>query len=93
LFAPNIGLGIFDRVQEKIGGRASASMRGEEMMQGKEKQVLEEAVWGEGLDEELGECWEAELGSGDGLFIPKGWWHSIKGVGSGMTGSVNWWFR
>jgi hypothetical protein len=67
-------------------------MRGEEMMQGKEKEVLEDVVWNSRNDVS-GECWEAELSSGDGLFIPKGWWHSIKGVGTGMTGSVNWWFR
>ncbi|SMR42636.1 unnamed protein product [Zymoseptoria tritici ST99CH_1A5] len=92
LFRPNDGSNIFDRVQERIGGRASASMRGEEMMHGREKEVLEDVVWG-GRSEGDEECWEAELASGDGLFIPKGWWHSIRGVGSGMTGSVNWWFR
>lgn len=75
-------------MQEKVGGRASATMRGEEMMQGAEKRVLEEEVW---VDESEGTAtgFEAELGSGDGLFIPKGWWHSVKGVGKGMTGSVS----
>lgn len=94
LVRPEIGRGIFAKVQEKIGGQASATMRGEEMMQGKEKEALEEEVWGE--ESAAGrsyDVWETELGSGDGLFIPKGWWHSIKGVGQGMTGSVNWWFR
>jgi len=37
--------------------------------------------------------YEAVLDAGDGMFIPKGWWHSIKGVGDGIVGSVNWWFR
>ena len=32
---------------------------------------------------------EARLGPGDGLFIPKGWWHSIKGVGEGVNASVS----
>jgi len=36
---------------------------------------------------------EATLGMGDALFIPKGWWHSVKGVGPGITASANWWFR
>jgi len=34
-----------------------------------------------------------EVSPGDALFIPKGWWHSIKSVGIGVTASVNWWFR
>lgn len=67
--------------------------RGAEMMEGREREVLERIVWrgGEGRWDEEG--WECEVGVGDGLFIPKGWWHSIKGVGEGMIGSVNWWFR
>ncbi|KAK4635418.1 Lysine-specific demethylase JMJ30 [Fulvia fulva] len=92
LYKPSDGLAIFAKVQENVGGTASASMRGEEMMQGAEKKALEREVW-EQNDSSGPLCWEAELSSGDGLFIPKGWWHSIKGVGGGMTGSVNWWFR
>lgn len=38
-------------------------------------------------------CQEAHLGMGDALFVPTGWWHSVKGVGEGVTASVNWWFR
>jgi len=92
LFKPEIGRAIFAKVQERIGGRASATMRGEEMMQGMEREALEKEVWaGEG--EFRAGAWEAEVESGDALFIPKGWWHSVKGVGEGMTGSVNWWFR
>ncbi|PGH27100.1 hypothetical protein AJ80_01287 [Polytolypa hystricis UAMH7299] len=37
--------------------------------------------------------YEATLNAGDAMFIPLGWWHSIKGVGEGVTASVNWWFR
>lgn len=92
LMKPQAGNAVFARVQEKIGGAGNALMRGEEMMQGEEKRVLEEEVWGDGREaQEL--MWQAELEGGDALHIPKGWWHSIKGVGEGMTGSVNWWFR
>lgn len=93
LCGPEAGMGVFAKVQEKIGGRASATMRGEEMMVGEEKAALEEEVWAEHDAEAAIEYLEAELEIGDGLFIPKGWWHSVKGSGEGMTGSVNWWFR
>ncbi|KAK3700443.1 hypothetical protein LTR37_015947 [Vermiconidia calcicola] len=94
LFRPDVGRSIFAKVQESIGASASATMRGEEMMRGAEKKALEEEVWSDNDANEFRTAtWEAELSAGDGLFIPKGWWHSVKGVGVGMTGSVNWWFR
>ncbi|KAH0344349.1 Clavaminate synthase-like protein, partial [Aureobasidium melanogenum] len=94
LFKPDLGNAIFHHVQASIGGAANATMRGAEMMEGAERAALEQAVW----HPSSGAFWaseglQCELGSGDGLFIPKGWWHSIKGVGQGMIGSVNWWFR
>ncbi|KAF2153091.1 Clavaminate synthase-like protein [Myriangium duriaei CBS 260.36] len=94
MFGPQIGAAIFAHVQRSIGGNASAALRGEEMMQGKEREVLEEAVWNV-TDQQpwMSDALECEVSAGDALFIPKGWWHSIKGIGSGMTGSVNWWFR
>ncbi|KAJ5149361.1 hypothetical protein N7448_000939 [Penicillium atrosanguineum] len=79
----------------RVGGKDAAAFRGEEMMQGQERALLDEMVWSTpasaGSDGGVG--YEAHLGTGDGLFIPKGWWHSIKGVGEGVTASVNWWFR
>jgi len=95
LYQPKVGHGIFAQVQERIGGSANAAIRGEEMMQGAEKKALEEEVWGGSHEapQRRDACWEVEVSSRDGLFIPKGWWHSIKGTGEGMTGSVNWWFR
>ncbi|OAA68685.1 Cupin, JmjC-type [Niveomyces insectorum RCEF 264] len=38
---------------------------------------------------------EAHLEPGDLLFIPKGWWHSVKSTFSDgrLNASVNWWFR
>lgn len=93
MYKPQVGLSIFNSVQERIGRTGSASMRGEEMMEGVERKVLEEEVWNRDSDQ-AGQCWEAEVRSGDGLFIPKGWWHSIRSRhGEGMTGSVNFWFR
>jgi hypothetical protein len=72
------------------------------MMRGQEKELLEREVWripemgvsdragvvegAEGGDK--GAAYEAHLHTGDGIFIPKGWWHSIRGVGEGVTASV-----
>lgn len=89
LFEPFVGDAIFASVQRIVGGAASATMRGEEMMMGEERKVLEEAVW-DGKHDVVpnGQGWECEVNAGDGLFIPRGWWHSIKGIGEDMTGSV-----
>ncbi|OJD26799.1 hypothetical protein ACJ73_01818 [Blastomyces percursus] len=121
LYAPDTGLRVFERVRQTILRRqkgdanenanvngitvSDAKFRGEEMMQGLEKEFLEKEVWGdtmeiggvdvegENVSPEMEEGFEAHLNAGDGMFIPMGWWHSIKGVGEGITASVNWWFR
>lgn len=93
LYRPSVGSAIFRDVQARIGGSSSASLRGLEMMQGVEVEVLEEAVWGDSC---VVDGFEAELNPGDALFIPKGWWHSIKSFNRGIRGvnaSANWWFR
>lgn len=100
LFPPDVGRAIFDAVQAKLGRDGSAVFRGEEMMQGAEREMLEQAVWGDGgealellLHGIQRHGFEAMVHEGNALFIPLGWWHSIKGVGTGVTSSVNWWFR
>lgn len=98
ILPPEMGDKVFARVQKALGRSGSSSaFRGEDMMKGEEKRLLEDQVWNDTgcvLDEDGGDDgYEAHVGRGDGLFIPKGWWHSVKGVGEGITGSVNWWFR
>ncbi|CAI7634071.1 hypothetical protein PCG10_004338 [Penicillium crustosum] len=98
LLAPADGQAVFGAVRGQLGksgSREAAAFRGEEMMQGRERALLDEMVWGTPVSagSDAGVGFEACLGAGDGLFIPKGWWHSIKGVGGGVTASVNWWFR
>ncbi|KAL0637443.1 hypothetical protein Q9L58_003498 [Maublancomyces gigas] len=81
LFSPEFGSELMGKYS---GGGAERKFRtGDEMMVGKQKEDLEAAVWSEGV--EGGEIvgFETELGAGDGLFIPKGWWHAVKGVGEG----------
>lgn len=88
MFRPNVGKAIFAKVQENVGGSAAETMRGEEMMQGRERTLLEHETWAEGSEyKDLG--FEAKLHTGDALFIPKGWWHSIRGTGKSMNGSVS----
>ncbi|MCJ1470238.1 hypothetical protein MMC07_008883, partial [Pseudocyphellaria aurata] len=90
LLAPKDGQEVFAEVQESIGRTASATFRGEEMMNGKERGLLEARIWDDsdrhGKVQPTG--FEVRLGRGDGLYIPQGWWHSVKGTGSGMTASV-----
>ncbi|CAI7641552.1 unnamed protein product [Penicillium glandicola] len=98
LLAPADGQAVFGAVRRQLGksgSREAAAFRGEEMMQGRERALLDEMVWATPVSagSDAGVGFEACLGAGDGLFIPKGWWHSIKGVGGGVTASVNWWFR
>lgn len=84
LMEPTLGNKLYESVKEHIGKTDSrASMRGEEMMQGKELKTLEAAVWDDkngGYTEMKG--FEIELGLGDGLYIPLGWWHAVHGVGT-----------
>ncbi|KAF7595425.1 hypothetical protein BBP40_006047 [Aspergillus hancockii] len=94
LLDPGDGQALFALVRRQIGksgNREAAAIRGEDMMQGRERTLLEEAVWTDKPDTASsghnGIGYEAHLEAGDGMFIPKGWWHSIKGVGEGVTAS------
>jgi hypothetical protein len=90
IFRPSTGASMFRQVQQSIGQTSSSAFRGEEMMEGPERFALDEAVWGQSVENE---GYEVIVSPGDALFIPKGWWHSIKSIGSSVTASVNWWFR
>jgi hypothetical protein len=90
LYEPSVGAEIFQDVQRRIGRSSQANLRGEEMMDGPERDALDEAVWGYSATEP---GFEAVISPGEGLFIPKGWWHTIKSIGTEVTASVNWWFR
>lgn len=91
LLAPTEGQTLFSSIRRQLGksgGKDAAAIRGEEMMQGQERALLDERVWGDSASCSDGSGYEAYLEAGDGLFIPTGWWHSIKGVGEGVTASV-----
>jgi hypothetical protein len=102
MLTPVAGQRVFDEVQRCIGADRAGRRRGEEMFVGEEGRLLEDWIWGPNWSEdsssaesstgqsaEILEGWEAELGEGDGVVIPKGYWHSLRGVSEGVNGSVS----
>lgn len=90
LFSPTSGR----ELMEYTGSNAERRFRtGDEMMVGKQKEYLDMAVWSENVEGGGGggvEGFEVEVHAGDGLFIPKRWWHAVKGVGEGgVSASVS----
>ena len=91
LLEPDAGHSVFASVQAALRSKASSKFRGEEMMKGQEKALLEASIWS---NEAIGDGretvgYEASLDAGESMFIPQGWWHSVKSVGVGCTGSVS----
>ncbi|KAI0113054.1 Clavaminate synthase-like protein [Daldinia grandis] len=89
LMAPGQGDDIYARVRKVLGLSGNSRFRGAEMMEGRERELLHRAVWNEDTVDEV------SLNPGDGLFIPKGWWHSVASSGKegDLNASVNWWYR
>ncbi|TRX92168.1 hypothetical protein FHL15_007035 [Xylaria flabelliformis] len=102
LLRPRAGLSVFQDVRRRLGTLDSSSrLRGSEMMDGPEREGLHRAVWVDDDDDHSDnalperEIWQAVLDPGDALFIPQGWWHSVRSVGreAELNASANWWFR
>ncbi|KAL8875398.1 MAG: hypothetical protein Q9198_006240 [Flavoplaca austrocitrina] len=91
LLEPDAGQAVFDGVQVALGSKVSSRFRGEEMMKGREKTLLEASIWSSNTTQEGEkiEGFEETLDAGQSMFIPEGWWHSVKSVGTGCTGSVS----
>ncbi|KAL6718042.1 hypothetical protein ACLMJK_004127 [Lecanora helva] len=87
MLSPEAGDKAFNRVQSKMSERGSAAFRGEEMMKGEEKKLLDTEIWDDFSQVKVNGSngYQAHVWGGDGLFIPKGWWHSIKGVDDGIN--------
>ncbi|KAM0322308.1 hypothetical protein ACHAQA_009598 [Verticillium albo-atrum] len=92
LLPPKSGERLYRQVQTKLGRPGNSRIRSAGMMEGPERVMMNAAVWGEGGAEDIV---EAHLKPGDALFIPTGWWHSIKSnhLDGRLNASVNWWFR
>lgn len=93
LLPPKVGLELYNNVQMRLRQSGNSRMRSTEMMEGDEREMLHSVVWEDKTA--ASDMQEVELSAGDALFIPKGWWHSIKSKQSDgrLNGSVNWWFR
>ena len=92
LLDPVAGKRIFADVQATLDGQDGLPQNylGPEMMWGASKARHEAQIWSYPVPLVQGEViYEAQLEGGDALFIPKGWWHSIKGTGEGVTASVS----
>ncbi|KAK5995202.1 Bifunctional peptidase and arginyl-hydroxylase JMJD5-like protein [Cladobotryum mycophilum] len=92
LLTPAHGDRVFLDIQTQLGRHGSSRIRTTEMMEGEERQMLHDIIWNTHPQENV---YSVDVGPGDSLFIPKGWWHSVKSMGTegGLNGSVNWWFR
>ncbi|KAF6823299.1 JmjC domain-containing protein [Colletotrichum musicola] len=92
LLPPSSGDHLYRRVQMQIRESGNSRIRTSGMMEGRERVVMNTAVWGAEIPEDI---IEARLSPGDALYIPTGWWHSVKsGHHDGqLNASVNWWFR
>ncbi|KAL9587277.1 MAG: hypothetical protein Q9212_000324 [Teloschistes hypoglaucus] len=90
LLDPDAGLSVFSVLQAVTKSTASSKFRGDEMMKGVERRLLEKKIWPDEASWDMTEAvgFEAILGPGESLFIPQGWWHSVKSIGEGCTGSV-----
>ncbi|KAI1747068.1 Clavaminate synthase-like protein [Xylaria castorea] len=98
LLRPRAGLSVFQDVRRRLGASGSSRFRGSEMMEGPEREGLHRAVWVDDHSDNAlreREIWQAVLDPGDALFIPHGWWHSVRSIGreAELNASANWWFR
>ncbi len=99
LMEPARGRQLFADVMQRLGTSSTPNIRGNEIMQGAERQAFVDAVWSyypEKIMHQMG-LFQFRVHPGDVAYIPKGWWHSVRSKGPGSTGSVNasvnWWFR
>jgi hypothetical protein len=105
LLAPAVGERLYRAVRIAAGQHGGhGRVRHDDMMQEPERSILMGAVWEnksiivcDRLDDLRADMdfIEADVDAGDALYIPLGWWHSIRSWHDDgrINGSGNWWFR
>lgn len=109
LLPPPSGEDIYSAMKSHLGTMTGNSrIRGMDMLNGPEAILSLKTIWNDGQwQNEFGPALgnevartratmlEATLDDGDALFIPTGWWHSVRSMhlDGRLNGSVNWWFR
>ncbi|KAI5480875.1 hypothetical protein MNV49_006684 [Pseudohyphozyma bogoriensis] len=91
LWPPDEGESVLARVR-KATSASSGKLRGVEMFQPGphgERDELEELVWGSGSDPWRDGGVEASLVEGTALYIPRGWWHAVRGVKTDLASDLN----
>ncbi|KAL2109180.1 hypothetical protein VUR80DRAFT_2834 [Thermomyces stellatus] len=90
LLPPTEGTALHRKVLRHLGRVGNGRLRGSEMMVGPERGLLHESVWGHN-----GDIYEVTVSPGEALFVPLGWWHSVRSIGEDgdLNASCNWWFR
>ncbi|KAL8944087.1 MAG: hypothetical protein Q9216_000678 [Gyalolechia sp. 2 TL-2023] len=69
MLQPDAGQSVFAAVQSALGKQTSSRFRGDEMMEGREKDLLEAEVWHNKTAAHVG--FEANLEAGESIFIPQ----------------------
>jgi Cupin-like domain len=97
LFVQLSGTKMFRLLKPEDGTRLLGHRRArmpEEMMMSEASKAVEELLWTKEHDATVSQadtldCFTAQVEEGQGLFIPRGWWHSVRGVGDGINASVS----
>ncbi|KAK6502788.1 hypothetical protein TWF481_007835 [Arthrobotrys musiformis] len=106
--SPEMGDTIFRHLHQK-GKLSSTDPRGrirDGLLMAKESGVFDRIFWcPEDVEDEIeeevvntlasSEVYFTTVERGEAVYIPRGWWHSVKSVvgDRGVVGSMNWWFR
>jgi hypothetical protein len=91
MFKPEIGKQLYEQARASLGkSPGMANLRGEEMMEEEEMRALEHVVWKYDMTADpQNKGIEVELKKGNGVYIPLGWWHAVRGKGTGPVVSVS----
>lgn len=77
-----------DALERAVWGDDGSEYRGDRVRRDEELRQLLKPEHDEHAELPQQGC-DAQLQSGDAVFIPKGWWHAVRGVGCGVTASVS----